>query len=219
MIGPWLGGAFDAGARHWRALLPPALVLVGLLVALGVVLGLALVVALPPDPITVVLWMVPAVLLFMLGFTPIWLGFVRGVLSVVRGQGWPSGALLSGLSQTPAALATMLISMVLSVGGMMLFYVPGLLISGLFLFAVPVLADERCGPIRALKRSAELVQGQLWTVALYWLLASLISGMVTQLPLLCLLISMPLQALLVCVPYVLLTEAEAAEAEQPSSST
>ena len=211
-MGAWLGAAFDQGAKHWRPLVLASLALVGILVVLMFVM-------ITPLMLTGAILgeldeglMVAGILaiLFIFGgfatlvFSPLWLGFYRGILSLCRGQGWPTGALLSGLPQTFASTMLTVLTLVLVLGGTMLCYVPGLLVGTLLLFSIPVMADERCGPIEAMKRSAELVQPQLWMLAGYWLLANFISGMVTQLPIVGLLIAFPLQALLVCVPYLVL---------------
>lgn len=223
MVGDWLGEAFQKGSDNWQSFLMPSLGLSAALVAMVMLILvptmlMAGVLGAVSEELMIGV-MVLLVTVCAMGaaflFSPALLGFYRGTLAVMRGEGWPAGALFSGYSQAFSVWAVTLLSQLLVIGGLMLCFLPGVLVGSLMLFTLPVMADERCGPIEAMKRSAELAQPQLWTLTGYWILANFISSLVTQLPLVGLLLAFPLQALMVCAPYLALKRAAQA---QPSSA-
>ena len=60
------------------------------------------------------------------------------------------------------ALATFLVSWLLTIVGLVFLVVPGLIVKVMFMTAVPVCVLERLGPLAALLRSADLSRGHRW---------------------------------------------------------
>jgi uncharacterized membrane protein len=222
MIGRWLGGVFDTAAKNWKDLVLPGLAMTAMIFLPVFVLVLVLMVPLmalgeggEPSP-AVMVGVISLMVVAVMGISPLMLGMHRGCLSLVRGQGWPRGALLSGFDHAIPAIVLFTLTLVLTIGGSMLCYLPGLLVGALLMFSMPIMADTRCGPIEAMRRSAEMAQGKVLWLAFYSLFASLIVGIVTQFPVVGLLASFPLSVLLLSVPYAELSEAQ--EGSKPSIS-
>jgi hypothetical protein len=106
-------------------------------------------------------WWIGAALVASLLMVPLATSaFVYGVLQEMRGLK-PSivQCLVSGIG---SLVRVLLVSILLGIAvfcGMLLCFLPGLILLLTFYVAVPAAVEERMGPIRALRRSAELTHG------------------------------------------------------------
>jgi hypothetical protein len=78
-----------------------------------------------------------------------------------EGSGWRS-SLRFALRRLPAVVAVSILSTIFIALGTIACIVPGVYLWGAFFVAVPALLVEGIGPMRALRRSRELVRGRWW---------------------------------------------------------
>ncbi len=105
-------------------------------------------------------FLVPVILMFVMSAP---LSYAS--LAVLEGRRLSFGQLLFGSARfvIPVLIAS-LITTVLALTGIMLLFVPGLVIMTLLAVTIPAVIAEDIGPIHALKRSYQLVTGNAWRV-------------------------------------------------------
>ncbi len=210
-LGPWMNAILDHLKNEWRAHLVPTLVMVG---AIGVAylvffgcFGVVVAVGASADmPDWFVLLLILGVFVFivllMLVIAPLQLAYMRGCLKLFRGGTFELSEFTGALRDAPAAIVLMALVLTSAMLGAMLCYVPALLVSALFLFAFPVMADEGTGPIDSLKRSVELARPILWVLVLYSLIMGMVMSMMAYVPIVGPLAVLPLGTTMVLVPYL-----------------
>ena len=86
-----------------------------------------------------------------------------GAFQDMRGYGVSlSESVARGLSRFPSLLGLMVVMTLAILVGLMLLFVPGLILVIMWYVAVPVCVVERTGPIGSLGRSQELTKGHRW---------------------------------------------------------
>jgi hypothetical protein len=104
---------------------------------------------------------------------------MRG-LALGEGHSW-SQSLQVVMGKLPAIFCAFILSSLLIVGGFMLFVFPGVFMSMMFMFCVPLVVLDNVGGIIALERSWTLVWGHWWATFVLMLVPMLISMMVMTL--------------------------------------
>ncbi len=85
------------------------------------------------------------------------------------------------LSRLPTVIVANIIIVVLLVGGLFLFIIPGIWIAGSVAVVMAVIALEPTGPARSIGRSFHLVRGRWWPTVGFVLVVGLIAGVSMQL--------------------------------------
>ena len=121
-------------------------------------------------------------LLYLVGIALIHLTTVGLAYAVLRHRRLPLTRLFA-LSRRRfwPALGSMVLAMLGTGIGILLFVVPGLILLVRWWVWAPASLVEGCGPGRALGRSVELTRGVRWTVFWVWLVTFLVSGALNQL--------------------------------------
>ncbi|MEQ8347789.1 MAG: hypothetical protein RIB84_14820 [Sneathiellaceae bacterium] len=120
-------------------------------------------------------------LLYLVGIALIHLTTVGLAFAVLRHRRVPLSRLFA-LSRRRfwPALGSMVLAMLGTGLGLLLFIVPGLILLVRWWVWAPASLIEGCGPGRALGRSAELTRGVRWMVFWTWLITFLVSGALNQ---------------------------------------
>lgn len=180
-ITDWARSAWAYVRDHWQEHLVPGAVLAGgifvlsLLIYIGMVAFVASLFLAERSALWPVLGGLVGFLLFVLGnelIQPLLLGYTRGTLRSMRGEGFPVGELWEGYRRSLSVVLLTLAQSTLALLGMLLCYVPGLVVSLFTSLALVALADRDQGPMDALRTSYELVRARPLDMAL-WFLAML----------------------------------------------
>ena len=107
-------------------------------------------------------------------------GLIRMAIGTVRTGRAEFGLLFSAFDVLPTLLgatlgATILIS-IASIFGFALCIVPGLLLSGLFMFVVPLIVDQKRGALDAISTSFNTLKPQMWMALLYIIVIGLVGS-------------------------------------------
>lgn len=81
----------------------------------------------------------------------------------------------------PAVILLSVIEFMWTVSGLVVFIIPGILISVCLAFGIPALVWYRSSPWQAIQRSVKLVQSQFWVTTFYILLTQLLVSLVVLL--------------------------------------
>ena len=188
-FGNWFTLGLDHLRDNWQQHIVPALVFFGVLMGLAVVFS--------------VLALGAMFGLMALIVAPLQVGYMRGVLKSMRGQGeLTAGDLFSGFSRTPSAVIVLLIT-VFGGGIAFLFFVfPAYLLAALFFHAMPAVADKGLGPIAAIQESIRLVKPNFWPMVLYVVIYGMALGFVAYIPLIGPLVMFPMMIIFAVAPYL-----------------
>jgi hypothetical protein len=210
-LGPWLNGILDHLKNHWQGHVVPTLVMMGALMVVyfvvfgcfGAVMAVGAAAEMP-DWFIIVLSLLVFVMIFamMLVIAPLQLGYIRGCLKLFRGGTFEISEYVGALRDAPGAIVMMTIIMTSAMIGAMLCYLPALIISAVFFFAFPIMADQRTGPIESLKKSVALAKPYIWVLVLYSLIMGMIMGMMAYIPIIGPLAVLPLGTTMMLVPYL-----------------
>lgn len=106
---------------------------------------------------------------------PFVLGLSIMSLKAVRGEKAEISDLMSGWQQAGPAIVVVLLSQLAIQIGMNFCCIPGLLAGGLFLVALPILADKKCGPMEAISQSWSLMSKHLIMASLFFIVTGLVA--------------------------------------------
>lgn len=192
-VGVWLGRGADEVSQKWRVYLAPIVLQWFVTLAGAVVLGLfAFAGALASSTIDndalmyaiIGLGIAFFVFLMVLLVTPIALGFTRGTISAMKGGEFRLAELWEAFEDTPALVGLLAINFAALLFSLPLLGLPYLVFGLYSFFAMIVMADERCGPIDALRRSYQLVSGNAARVIVFYVLAVFIMAALNGVPIL-----------------------------------
>jgi hypothetical protein len=189
-----LGTAFGLYRRHWRTLLAIVAIAVPLAVSIPSTTGLSA----PGGEYQVVVhhrvvatggsWadtavVVLAMLAGAVGLAVVAGAVTRAAVAAVAGEGLGVGrSYRSAAGRVWPLLLVIVLTWLLTMLGLLLFVVPGVIVGVLLAVSVPALVVEGTGARRALARSWNLVGGHWWhtfgTILLTWLLLGLAVSLV-----------------------------------------
>jgi hypothetical protein len=109
--------------------------------------------------------------LFLMG------GLIRMALKQVRGETIGVGDLFSVTDVFMPLLGTALLVTIIGSIGSMFFVVPGLIAYGVLMFALPLVVDQRLGPIEAITRSFEMLKNDWLMATLFYFVAGLVGSL------------------------------------------
>lgn len=133
---------------------------------------------------------------------PISLGMHRGVLAVHQGEPFDTRQFTQAIADIPAMVIIGVVTGTLTLFGAMLCVVPGWILGGLFLFAVPHYAHSGGGAIEAIQKSVELAKPRLFAVVLYAILLNLAVSAVASVPLIGVFLILPVHSVLAIAAYL-----------------
>ncbi len=123
-------------------------------------------------------------LALMLAVQPLYLGYVRYSLLLLRGQQPQRSDLLWGVRHAGSVLFLLFIQFAVGITAALFCYFPALLVGAAFFFAIPAMADREVGAIESLRISWALVKPRFLEVLIYTFLLVLILTMLGYVPLL-----------------------------------
>lgn len=184
----WARSSWAYLRDHWQEHLAPAGVQIGLLIvvvglsyAAFAVFGLSFLFV-DRSALYPVLGGLVGLLLILLGmevFQPMMLGYARGTLRSMRGEGFPLSELLEGYRRSPSVLILTLAQSTLSLVAALFCFFPALIVGLFTSLSLVALADRDQGAVDALSTSYELVRGRLSAMAL-WFLAEIAAVLVVS---------------------------------------
>jgi hypothetical protein len=128
-------------------------------------------------------------------------GMMRMAINHLRTGRANLGDMFSVIDVFPSLLlAAFLLSIVFTIG-CCLCCLPGLLFNGLYLFVIPLIVDQRMGPLNAMKTSWRTVAPQMWMALVFALVLLIIVSAGTSVFYLGLLFALPLSVMSVAVTY------------------
>ncbi|MCG9894477.1 MAG: hypothetical protein MH204_03245 [Fimbriimonadaceae bacterium] len=128
-------------------------------------------------------------------------------LKQLRGQKPEMSDMFAGLTSNPAGIIlAALASMVAVTIGSFFCYIPGIILGGLLMIAVPAAVDKYLGAGEALKLSWETMKGNLLMASLLYLVLGLVAGLGACLCLVGALVTVPLMYIAQAVVYYDMTE-------------
>jgi hypothetical protein len=210
------GNWFTLGFNHlrdcWQQHIVPALVFYGVIMVVAIVFtAIAFAVmfgfmAAGEEELGMILLFVVVgveMVLLPLLLVPLQVGYMRGTLRAMRGQGdLTVGDLFSCIALTPKAFAVLFITMTAGMIGALFCYFPAFLIGALFFHALPAVADKGLGPIDAIKESIRLAKPRYWALVLYVLLYGFILAFVGYIPLIGPILIFPMATIFALAPYL-----------------
>ena len=111
----------------------------------------------------------------------IYVGIYRAVLGMLAGRPPSVGMMFEGFDRFGQALLATLVSGLLAALGFLCCIVPGIILTVMWMFAMPILAETQLGFWEAMQASAALTKGHRWEL----FLLMLAGGLVTLLGVLC----------------------------------
>lgn len=118
-------------------------------------------------------------------------GVVKGFLEISRGKKVTIETFKSVAPYTLKFIAVQILMMLIVLGGLILFIIPGIIFSIKYMFAPYLVVDKGLGPIEALKESARMTDGVKWdllgflaavSVLAYMGILALFVGLLVTLP-------------------------------------
>ncbi|PQV64356.1 hypothetical protein B1R32_10537 [Abditibacterium utsteinense] len=103
-------------------------------------------------------------------------GMMRMAINNVRTGRAELGQMFSTTDVLPSLLGAGILTTLLSGIGYLLCIVPGLLLSGLFMFVMPLIVDKRQGAIEAIGNSFNALKPQMWMALLFVIVIGLVAG-------------------------------------------
>jgi uncharacterized membrane protein len=160
-------------------------VMFGMMFALGAILGLQITaMGVQPNASAATGFAITAMLM------PIIVGFAAGILSYVmlgglyymgvkaaRGEPIEIGDVFAGFKLFPNLVGAYFLVQLLVIAGMILCVLPGLIMQGLMMLVVPIIMDQKVGPVRAIQMSFEVLKREWWMPILFFIVVSILSGL------------------------------------------
>ena len=103
-------------------------------------------------------------------------GLMRLALTTVRTGRADLGQMFSAGDVFPNLLVAAILTTIAVVLGIFLCIVPGLLLSGLFMFVTPLIVDKKQGALEAIGSSFEALKPQMWMALLFVIVVGLVGG-------------------------------------------
>lgn len=103
-------------------------------------------------------------------------GIYRMAIQQVRGRAPQLGAMFSVGDVLPSVLGAAILTTLATFAGVLFCIVPGLLLSGLFMFTIPLIVDRKLGAIDAMATSFNTLKSQMWMALAFALVIGLLSG-------------------------------------------
>lgn len=117
------------------------------------------------------LFVVTLASLFLMG------GLIRMALKQVRGETLKIGDMFSVTDVIGPLIGTALLVTVIGSIGSLFFVVPGLIAYGVMMFALPLVVDQRLGPIEAITKSFEMLKNDWLMATLFYFVTAMIGGL------------------------------------------
>ncbi len=128
-------------------------------------------------------------------------GMMRMACRQVRGRKITVGDLFSVVDVLPNLILGALLYGLASMVGFMCLFVPGLIVSAVFLFTFPLIVDGGLGATEAMGRSWEALRGQMVSATVFHIVVSMVAGVGSCLCIVGLLLTAPLYSLSIAVLY------------------
>lgn len=128
-------------------------------------------------------------------------GLIRMAIGTVRTGRTEFGLLFSAFDVLPTLIGATILTSIATVIGFVLCIVPGLLLSGLFLFVVPLIVDQRRGALDAIGTSFNTLKPQMWMALLYVIVIGLLASAGVIACVVGVLVTVPLALLALAVTY------------------
>lgn len=103
-------------------------------------------------------------------------GLMRMAIATVRTGRAEFGQMFSAGDVIPNLIGAGILTTIATVIGFFLCVVPGLLLSGLFMFVTPLIVDKRMGAIEAITGSLNALKPQMWMALLFVIVLGLVAG-------------------------------------------
>lgn len=160
---------FDVISHAWETLKPNLGIWVGAyLIYFIICLAAYLIIAqltgsgFTPDPTPNIALMIGGQFIYVTITVFLMGGLYRLAINQVRTGVANFGDMFSVVDVLPSLIATSIL-MIIAIGiGTLFCFIPGILIAGLLLFALPLVVDKRMGAIDAMKTSIEALKSQMW---------------------------------------------------------
>jgi uncharacterized membrane protein len=104
-------------------------------------------------------------------------GMYRMAVNQVRGERIMLGDLFSGLDQALPALGALILTALATMAGALFCFFPAYIVSGLLMLALPIMADQRVGPVDALTRSWQALRHDMWMATLFHIVLGFAAGL------------------------------------------
>jgi len=197
-LGPWITATKDHVAQHWQRHLVPLLVFMGAGMAVGFVatfffmcagFGSSIIGAISNSSeimaAAIILGFGLAMLvlvLAMFAIMPLYMGYLRQILMVHRGQEPTRADLLWGYHNLGRVALLFLIQAVLGTMAACCCYLPAFLVWTAFFFAFPIMVDRELGAIESLKASWAMVKPRFLAILLALVLYMCVSMVAAYIP-------------------------------------
>ncbi len=199
--------SFDAIGQAWKLLQPNLGTWIGAafvyLVIIGILNGVQS--ALSPPDINGVPQIGPVFLVFTLLSFVVGAFLVGGLMRMAINNARTGRAELGQLFSAGDVFLSLVVASILTtiatVIGFVLCFVPGLLLSGLFLFVTPLIVDKKLGAVEAITTSFNTLKPQMWMALLYLIVVGLLAGVGVLACGFGLLLTFPLALLTIAVTY------------------
>ena len=184
--GEWIGEGWEMFAQQWQTWVLLILALLGatglpiLLFYAAFFAGLAVLTPNTGEPVQPPLFLFLLVPVFVTGIMAVaaylFGGAQRTALKQLRGEPIAVSDLFSGGDVFWRVLGALLLIGICAAVGAVFCIVPGLIVPGLFFFALPLIVDRKLGVIEALSASFEKTKGNWFMFALFALVVRLLAG-------------------------------------------
>lgn len=104
-------------------------------------------------------------------------GMMRMALKQVRGETIGIGDLFSVTDVLVPLIGTAILMSVIGTVGTMMCFVPGFIAYGLMMFALPLVVDQRLGPIEAISQSFNMLKKDWLMATLFYFVASIVGSL------------------------------------------
>lgn len=225
-VNEWGASAWAYLSVRWGELvLPSLLVLCGTFVMLGAVylgmavFGLSFLFA-EKSALYPVLGGLVGLLCGLVGmelFQPLILGYTRGTMRSMRGEGFPLSELWGGYRSSVSVLVLTLLQSTLVTFGMLLCFVPGLLASVVTSLSMVALAERDRGGVDALTTSIQLVRERFLDVCLWFLVLICVVMVVSMIPLVGSIAAMPIATVMNVTAYLFLVKDRGEPVDAPTA--
>lgn len=155
-------------------------------------------------------------LLIAILIAPLFLGYMRGTLALMRGEPFGLRDLLVSPGDGIQAIVLLSLIWMAVLFGTQLFFVVGIVAAAACMCALPAMADEGIGPFAAIGRSCSLFKRRPWELCGWVMALMLIVMLVAYIPLIGIMLITPVWMVFTAVAYADLRRMEESErAEEP----
>jgi hypothetical protein len=161
--------------------------MVVMMLAVGVIYGIMMVMLMPlmaagggrnSQPNPMIFLFLPVIYLLMFAVMAVLSGgMYRMAIKQVRGETPVVGDVFSAVDVFPSLLGVMILTAIGTGLGAMLCVVPGLLVGGMLMFALPLVVDKRMGAMEAVSTSWEALKPEMVMAAVFLIVIQLVAGL------------------------------------------